>query len=351
MNCHGSTFNKLRIKQLRTLILKNKIDGLLVTSPANLRYLFGIGEEGCIGWVSPYDIALFVPDMYRTYIFDNFCPARIIHRKKYFSVYVRKRKISRIGFESAYITCNNLENIIKILGKRKKFVPQKNLVETIRMVKEQSELDAIKTAVKITQNVYRDIKRKIKPGSTEKEIVIEIGRLMRNKGSERIAFDTIVASGTNSIYPHHLSGLRYIRNSEFIVIDMGCRYNGYCSDLTRTFFLGKINTQQRRIYTLVEEAQMSALEKIRPGERCSAVDRAARRVFQKAGMGKFFVHNTGHGVGMEVHEAPYLSPESSDIIQEGMVLTVEPGLYIPGSGGVRIEDMVLVTKGGCEILS
>ncbi len=191
----------------------------------------------------------------------------------------------------------------------------------------------------------------IKPGIKEKEVAAEVEYAMRKKGSDGTGFDTIIASGANSAFPHGSCSNRIIREGDLVVVDLGATYEFYRSDMTRTFTAGKPSEKQRKIYETVKLAHQKAFEAIKPNISAREVDAAARQVIEAAGYGEFFVHNLGHGVGLEVHEAPILSPDSKDMLAAGNVVTDEPGIYLPGYGGVRIEDTVLVTKDGAEKLT
>jgi Xaa-Pro aminopeptidase len=232
-----------------------------------------------------------------------------------------------------------------------RWVESGSIVSGIRALKEPAELSKIRASSKLAVKVIEFARSLIAPGVSEKYIAREIDYYMKKEGADRPAFDTIVASGGNSADPHHVPSDRKLRPGDIITIDLGCSLAGYASDLTRTFFLGTITKYQKTVYDTVEKAQNSALCALRPGILCCAADSAARNFITKAGYGRYFIHSTGHGIGLETHEAPYLSPRSKAVLGEGMVVTVEPGIYIPDSFGVRLEDTVLITKDGCEVLT
>ena len=197
----------------------------------------------------------------------------------------------------------------------------------------------------------KHIQQFIVPGAREIEIVAELERFIRYQGARASAFDIIVASGPNSSQPHHLSGVRKLKNNEPVLIDLGVDYQGYKSDLTRVLFLGKINILVRKVYDIVLKAQELAIKRIRPGAEMAEIDRVARDYIASQGYGAYFTHNLGHGFGLEVHEAPHLSGKEASAIKPKMTFTVEPGIYLPGKFGIRIEDMVLITTTGCEVIS
>jgi Xaa-Pro dipeptidase len=226
-----------------------------------------------------------------------------------------------------------------------------NLLRDLRKIKDEKEIELIKQACKIADIGIKAAAEIIQPGIKEKEVAAEVEYAMRMAGSDGVAFETIVASGYCCAYPHGTFLEKIIQEGDLVVVDLGAIYKNYRSDITRTFMAGKASDKQTRIYQTVKSAQQKACEAIKHGVPSSKVDLAARRVIEEAGFGKYFVHNLGHGVGLEIHEAPILSPDSKDILEAGNVVTIEPGIYVPGFGGVRIEDTVLVTKSGAEKLT
>lgn len=229
--------------------------------------------------------------------------------------------------------------------------PINNLIRELRSVKDQEEINLIREACKLATVGMQTAKEIIGVGVKEKDAAAEIEYAMRKAGSDGTGFETIVASGATSAYPHGSNLERKICDGDFVIVDLGATYKFYRSDMTRTFIAGKSNYHQAIIYDSVKLAHKKALEAIKPQVAASEVDRAARSVIEKASFGEYFVHNLGHGVGLEVHEAPILGPDSKDLLAVGNVVTDEPGIYVPGLGGVRIEDTVLVTKSGAEILT
>lgn len=219
------------------------------------------------------------------------------------------------------------------------------------MIKDEHEVKLVRESIKLLDRGFKEARGILNPGVIENDAALALEFAFKRMGAEALAFDTIIASGERGALPHGKASGKRIKKGELVVVDMGVVLNGYNSDETRTFCLGKTNAEQKKIYNIVLEAQEKAIEKIRPGVKATEVDLAARAHIEKAGYGKYFGHGTGHGVGLDVHEAPNVSPFSSDVLEEGMIVTVEPGIYIPGMGGVRIEDMVLVVKGGFEVLT
>jgi len=241
--------------------------------------------------------------------------------------------------------------LTKVLGGEEKIELINNLIQELRSIKDGEEIKLIREACRIAAVGMEKAKEIIGVGLKEKDAAAEIEYAMRKAGSDGTAFETIVASGTTSAYPHGSNLERTICDGDFVIVDLGAIYKFYRSDITRTFIASKATYHQAIIYDAVKLAHKKALEVIRPQVAANEVDRTARCVIEEAGFGEYFVHNLGHGVGLEVHEAPILSPDSKDTLALGNVVTAEPGIYVPGLGGVRIEDTVLVTKNGAEILT
>ncbi len=226
-----------------------------------------------------------------------------------------------------------------------------NVTAPLRMVKEESELGLIRKSAAILEGGMKKAARLIRPGAVERVVARKVEDYFITRGAEGTSFESIVASGPRGALPHGIASDKVIQEGELVVVDMGARYGGYCSDATRTFAVGRSSAMQKKIYRIVKEAQTLALQKIKEGVKASAVDKAARSHIKKSGYGKYFGHGTGHGVGLAIHEGPGLGPGSEAVLTEGMVVTVEPGIYLPDWGGVRIEDMVLVTKDGPELIT
>jgi Xaa-Pro aminopeptidase len=225
------------------------------------------------------------------------------------------------------------------------------ILEEMSICKDKTALDSIKEAVKISDEAFDRILGYVRPGLTEKDVAAELEYQMKVLGSEMDAFQTIVASGYRSALPHGIASTKKIKAGDFITFDFGATVNGYCSDITRTIVMGKANARQKKIYNIVAKAQMAGIRKVRAGIATKAVDAAARKVIERAGYGKNFGHGTGHGIGLEVHAGPRLHARSTEVLASNMVVTIEPGIYIAGWGGVRIEDDVVVRPGGSLVLN
>lgn len=279
---------------------------------------------------------------------------RVFKRKGlvYLARTIKRLKPSNLGFEKRSVSYSTYLDIRRSLrGTGVSLKPTSGIVEELRQSKDPGEVGLIQKAAGILDAGFRRAVKVIKPGVAERDAAFEIERFMRGKGAEGLSFETIVASGARSALPHGKASGKKIKKGELVVLDMGAKYMGYNSDGTRTFCTGRPTGEQKKIYRVVLEAQEKALEKIKAGVKGSEVDRAARAHIEKAGFGKNFGHGTGHGVGLDIHEPPSLGPESGSTLEEGMVVTVEPGVYVPGVGGVRIEDMVVVEKDGCRLLT
>ncbi|MCM8797185.1 MAG: aminopeptidase P family protein [Candidatus Omnitrophica bacterium] len=345
-----------RIIKLLGILEEYKLDGMLVSLPANITYLTKYRSRDSYLLISKRGNIYFTDSRYNEEAKLHLKGIASIVKIngslfKLIAKYCLDLGLKRLGFEERYLPYAEHQKINSHLRKKVALIPTHSLIEKIRQLKDNQEIEKIKQALQITAAAFEFIKKVISPGVREIEIDAEIERFIRYNGADNPAFDIIVASGPNSAYPHHITSQRKLENNELVLIDMGVDYLGYKSDLTRVFFLGKINSLAQEIYTLTKKAQEKALKSIYPGAKASEVDRVAREFLAKKGYAKFFGHNLGHGVGLEIHEEPRLSPKSEDILTSGMVVTVEPGIYLTGKFGVRIEDMVLITNKGCEVLS
>ena len=255
-----------------------------------------------------------------------------------------------MGFESTHVTMDQYQQW-SVACEGIELVPTKGLVEELRVIKDEEELALIRRAVELSDAAFTHVAQWLKPGVTETAVAWELEAFMRTHGADDIAFPVIVGSGPNGALPHAHPGDREIREGEPIVMDLGARVGGYCSDLTRTLCLGEPDDMLRSIHGLVQEAQEAAEQAMRQGLKGSTVDAIARNLIEAAGHGEHFGHGLGHGLGLAVHESPRASKTSQDMLQAGMVITVEPGIYVEGWGGVRIEDLIVVREQGIEILT
>ncbi|MBW7956804.1 MAG: aminopeptidase P family protein [Deltaproteobacteria bacterium] len=341
-----------RLRGLRTL-LGDKLDAILVSDLKNARYLSGFtGSNAFI--VVTHDEAFFLTDpRYTAQAREEVKGFKIrIFRKALdeISALVLEKRIKALGFEAPNLNYASYRKLAKALPKVR-LRPADGLIERLRERKDLFEVEKIRASANLLDVGFRKAARLVRAGAIESEAAFSIEVDLRRKGAEAMAFDTIIASGERGSLPHGRASGKRIKKGELVVVDMGVLMDGYNSDETRTFAAGKLKPRQREIYGIVKDAQSAAIDAIRPGRRASEVDGAARKVIEKAGYGKFFGHGTGHGVGLDIHERPSLGPLSEDVLDEGMVVTIEPGIYLPGYAGVRIEDMALVVKGGCELLT
>lgn len=335
---------ELRLKKIKEKIKHKKLDGFVSFNPSNIFYLTGFRAENSFVFVSGKDIILVVSELnYPSAKKYADCKIRIASDS-----FFKKYKNKKIGFDNG-ISVARLEKFKKI--KSVKFESCLNFIEDLRLIKDRNEIKKIKTACKISRKAIEYAEEKLKIGITEKELADDLEYFLRRTGAEKSAFDIIVASSNNAADPHHKPMNRKIQKNDIVLIDLGCVYNGYNSDLTRTFFLDKINKYAENIFKVVKAAQKKALDVIKDGAFCKEVDFAARNFIKANGFEKYFIHGTGHGVGIDIHEEPSFSAKSEMVLKAGMVVAVEPGIYIPNKFGVRIEDTVLVTKSGYEVLT
>ena len=342
-------------ERIYDILASNKLDALFISSQPNIAYLTGYPSRESYLLVSQKENIYFTDSRYtaeaRRCLKD--CVVKQYNGAFYKTIAeaCNKLKFKRIGFEERYLPFAEYAKIEAGLSASTEFIPVNSLVEELRKVKSPEELCKIRKAAQITVKTLQYINNIIKPGIKEIELAGEIEHFIRHNGAMGAAFEIIVASGPNSSFPHHLTSQKKIKRNEPVLIDMGINYEGYKSDLTRVFFLGKMESLLQRIYSIVLSAHDAAIEKIKPGIKAQEIDLTARNLISKEGFGEFFGHALGHGVGLEVHEGPSISKRSNEILEEAMVFTVEPGIYLPGKFGVRFEDTVIVTKKGCEVLN
>jgi Xaa-Pro aminopeptidase len=344
----------LRLTGLRKLLLDNGLDAIVISQPENRRYLSGFtGSSGCL-IVSQEEQILATDFRYYEQV-GRECPGWRLEKveQKLTDVLpwlLASLGAGKVGFEGAHLSVATYENWRGAVNKVQ-WVATANLVESLRRVKDEGELAAIRRAVAIADEALAELLTRLRPGLTEREIAWELESSMRRRGAEKVSFDIIVASGPNSALPHYKAGERPIAAGEPLLIDMGCTFRGYCSDLTRTFCLGQPDGRFNEIYDLVLRAQERAEAGIKAGMASCQADALARDLIAEAGYGELFGHRLGHGVGLAIHEEPGVSNLLEDPLPAGAVITVEPGVYLPGWGGVRIEDVAVVRQGGLEILT
>jgi Xaa-Pro aminopeptidase len=351
------TRNK-RLSKLREKLTEKRLDGIIIFQAENRYYLSGF--HGTAGYLLiNQSKAILATDFRYTEQATSQAPDYEIIQIKgnlndWFPQLIKDLKIQRLGFESAVVTLveyRRYRSALKKAGSATRLVATDGIVEGLRAIKDDEEIRCIERAVAISDKAFMEVEKQIKPGMTEKQVAWELEKRLRENGSESLPFDIIVASGPNSALPHHHPSERAIRENEPVVIDMGARYGGYASDLTRTIFTGKPDTKYIEVYQTVLDAQEGALAIIKGKMTGDAVDNAAREIIEKAGYVEAFGHSLGHGVGLAAHELPHISPKSKDILTDGMVFTDEPGIYLPGWGGVRIEDTVVMENGRARAIT
>jgi len=344
----------MRLTKLREALTTEGFDAILITQPGNRRYLSGFTGSAGVLLISQDQAILATDFRYYEQVekqAPDFRLAKITDEfKMLLPELVHQVGAKRVGFESAHLTVDQHQEWQEV-AECFELVPTKELVEGIRAIKDENELSKIRKAIALADEALAHIAGFIEPGMTEKEVAWELEVFMRTHGAEKVAFDLIVASGPNGAMPHATVSERVIRAGEPIVIDLGAMVDGYNSDLTRTICSGRPDDRLKGIYDIVLEAQCTAEQSIRPGMTGKQADGIARQVIEEAGYGENFGHGLGHGVGLAVHEKPGVGRLSEDVLEPGMVFTVEPGIYLPGWGGVRIEDIVVMREDGVEVLT
>ena len=348
---------KQRIKSCAKLLKEQGFDCLIVSKPTNITYLTGCKQ--------PDGYLLITSDQELIY-FTNFIYMKVSQQIKIWKLIVcdnksnifklvadqlKQLKCRKVAFESKHLPFLEYKTLHQRLQAcRILLLGAKDIVERLRMIKDQKELSLIKKSVQITKEAFEFISEIFEEKMSEKDLTIEAEKFLRLKGDDRLAFKPIVASGKNTVFPHHLPNNTII-GKKFFLIDLGSSYYGYCADLTRVFFWGKMPLLFKKIYSTVIKAQELAIKGIKDGAKANQIDKLAREVIEKKGYGKYFGHGLGHGIGISVHEPPFLVPGNTEVLKEGMVVTVEPAIYFKDELGIRVEEMVLVKKNKGEVLS
>lgn len=343
----------MKLQKLRQALQQADLPALLVTSAHSRRYLTGFTGTAGVAVITA-DHAFFITDFrYTEQANEQIKGFEIIEQKSTLleavAQLVEDKQLTQLGFEQDAMTYAEYDRYASAL--RAELVPTSGLVEKIRLIKTEDELTIIKQACKIADDAYEHILTFIKPGMTELNVSNELEFFMRKQGATSSSFDIIVASGTRSALPHGVATDKVIETGDFVTLDFGAYYNGYVSDVTRTLAVGQPSDKLKEIYQVVLDSQLLALEKIKPGMTGKEADAISRDYIASKGYGEAFGHSLGHGIGLEVHEGPGLSSRSDVVLEPGMVITIEPGIYLPGIGGVRIEDDALVTETGVEKLT
>lgn len=343
-----------RLTAIRSAMSERRLEALLVHEPAHVRYVTGFTGSNGICILTPQEQFFITDRRYQTqapqevHDFEIFVASHNLYAIIKEKALIPRR--AKIGFEHEYVSVADIQKLRKLLPGRK-FIPATDIIETVSAIKDDGEIPLIRHAAQITDKVFKKILSIIRPGVRECEIAAEISYWHRRFGAESDAFEPIVASGERGAQPHARASDKIIQRGEMVVLDFGCRYSGYHSDLTRTIAIGKPAFPMRKVYAAVLAAQKKAIEAIHAGVTARRIDSIARNHIRRAGFGKYFFHSLGHGIGIHIHEALRLSTVSPSVLAAGNVTTVEPGIYIPDLGGVRIEDDIVVRENGCDVLT
>jgi Xaa-Pro aminopeptidase len=351
-----------RQRRLREVLSQHRLDALLISHLPNIRYLCGFtGSAGSL-LVTKAGTVFFTDGRYTAQSRAEVEGARVVIARKAPLIATAEwlatnrgrftgRKPCKIAVEAEHLTVATGGRLAKALPRAFRLQATSLLVERGRMIKDSEEIARIRKAVLLGSSLFDHMLRAIRPGTKEMDVAAELEYSARKAGAQEISFPTIIAGGKRSALPHGRASAAVIPSRGFVVCDYGVILAGYCSDMTRTVHVGRPPGEARRLYHVVREAQAAALAVVGPGIGIAKVDAAARKVLRKEGLAEYFTHSTGHGVGLEIHEAPRVAAGEKEVLRPGMVITIEPGAYIPGQWGVRIEDMVAVTERGCEVLT
>lgn len=332
-----------------------RIPLMLVTHPANILYLSGFAGTSGIVLLGLRQGILWVDPRYTLQAHEQAQGVEVIEEKKGIlkgvAIWLRKNGTRETAFEASSLTCAQFDQLRAEAGHGLRLKPAADLIEELRVVKDRAEIETMRRAGKVTAEVFAEILPHVRPGAREQDLAAEIEYRMRKKGAEGAAFETIVASGPRSAHPHARPSSKALQESELVIFDLGAILGGYAADMTRTVFLGRPSGRVRDLYSVVVRAQAEAVQSIQDWTPAGKIDSTARRALAKQGLARYFTHSTGHGVGLEVHERPRLGKGETACLRSGSVVTVEPGVYLQGFGGIRIEDTVLVRPEGPEVLT
>lgn len=342
-----------RIERLYTLFEERELDAILINKPENRRYFSGFTGSAGMLLVTKQSNQLVTDFRYLDQAVKQAHLYEIVKQESNgydtVSTLIKKAEVIKVGFESDFLTFEDH-------AKFKLLVPQVQLIpvhlDGLRMIKDEFELSLLRKAVEIADNAFAYIITFIRPGLSEQAVAIELEHYMRRLGAEKPAFDTIVASGVRGALPHGKASSKIIQAGEFVTLDFGAVYEGYHSDMTRTICMGDATTKQRELYDIVLQAQLAGVQAAKPGLTGAQVDELSRDIIREAGYGDYFGHGLGHGIGLAIHEEPRISPTNTQVIlRENMVVTVEPGIYLPDWGGIRIEDSIVIAPNGSEVMT
>lgn len=332
--------------------LPKNVDGALIVSPESRRYFTGFNASDGFLFITKSGSVFLTDSRYIEAAKNKIICCEVEEQKGKLVDYAKRFNCKVLAVEADRLTVTQLKNLRKALhGIKLTTVSTDKIIDSFRAVKNEAEIENICKAQRIAEAAFDHILGFIKVGVTEKEVALELDHYMLSHGADGLSFETIAISGANTSKPHGVPTDKKIEYGDFVTMDYGAVVNGYHSDMTRTVAVGAASDEQKKIYKIVFEAQLAVLQVLKNGVKCSDADKAARDVITEAGYGEYFRHSTGHGVGIEIHEKPFISPKSTATLRSGNVVTDEPGIYIPGKFGVRIEDMALITENGCKNLT
>jgi Xaa-Pro aminopeptidase len=343
-----------RLTRLRRLAARD-VDAILLTHLPNLLYLVGFRGSSGVLTVTRRSAVFFVPPLYRLQARQQVAGAQVRvvagDPLRAAALWLQRQRTARVAYEAEHLTVAQFDLLRSLLGRAAKLVPTGKWVASLRAVKEAEEVARIRAALELTARVFTEVLPRVRPGVRELDLAAEIDYRMKLHGASGPAFETIVASGPRAALPHGRASRRRLAQNELVIFDLGAILADYRGDMTRTVYLGKPSSRAKRVYGAVRDALARAREAVRAGVPVARVDAAARRCLTRRGLGAYFVHGTGHGLGLEVHEEPQVARKREGQLREGNVITLEPGVYLPGWGGVRIEDVVAVRRQGAELLT
>ncbi|KQB85842.1 M24 family metallopeptidase [Corynebacterium lowii] len=344
-----------RRRALSARLAGQRIDMMLVTNLIHVQYLSGFsGSNAALMLSKDLNPQIATDGRYTTQVAEEVPDIEaLIERSCATALLSRLEGPRRVGVEADHLSLAQWEGLQKAAGEDVTLVPVRGVVEELRLVKDSQELESLRSVAALASQAFEDLLAagELAVGRSERDIAADLEYRMRKAGSERTSFDTIVASGVNSAKPHHGAGDRVLREGDLVTVDFGAHVGGFNSDMTRTVVMGKADEFSAEIYEVVKRAQAAGVEASTVGTALADVDRATREIIEEAGYGEYYVHSTGHGVGLEVHEGPAAASGAEGVLREGMTLTIEPGIYVPGRGGVRIEDTLIITPGAPEVIT
>lgn len=338
---------------LREIAKKSGVDMILITDPCNLRYYTGFrGGEGMAALTQKSTVLItdsrYTEEAQQESTFDVAEYSQSRPAAAILNELIQRDHVTSIGIEDEHLVYADYHRLHQQLSGVRLWIALGNALQVPRQIKTEEELSLLRQAEQIGDEAFQDVLKILKPGMTELEVAAELEYSMKKHGAEGLSFDTIAASGVHSSMPHAIPSRKKLEKGDFLTMDFGCRYQGYCSDMTRTVCIGRASEEQKKVYQIVLDAHLRVLEQAKPGMVCRNVDAIARNVITQQGYGEFFGHGLGHSVGLYIHESPFFNVRDTTVLKKDMIETDEPGIYLPGRFGVRIEDMIHITEDGCE---